>query len=184
MNKKVIFSVIILFSSVSLIQPKIIITKCEVCEGVLNKLKSTLPFDATPREIAAELFNWCDTGATGQESKLCHYMGGTRTSMKRLTPEEFSIPMSQNIPSHRICRERLSIKEPQVCALEYDYTKKRLIDVHMSFLDSRTLKVKDLRAVLAHLGLEDSRKILKKIELEVKIEKLKDKSPPMPSKEL
>lgn len=183
MIQRVIVSVMILFSSVSLIQPKII-TKCEVCEGVLNKLKSTLPSDATPQEIEAELFHWCDTSATGQESKLCHYMGGTRTSIKRLMPVEFSVPMSQYAPSHRICRERLSMKDPQVCALEYDYTEKRLIDGHTSSLDLRTVRVKDLRTVLAHLGLEDTRKAVEKIELAVKIEQLKDKLPPMPSKEL
>lgn len=183
MIKNVIFSVIILCLVGPLVQPQVV-TKCEVCEEVLNKLKNTLPSDATPSEIEAELFYWCDTSATGQELKLCHYMGGTRTSLKPLIPEDFSVPMSRYIPSDQICRERLSKKSPQVCTLEYGNTEKRLSDAYTSTLDPRMLKLKDLWAVQVQLGLEDTSKLMENTEIVVNIGQPVKKSLSMPSKEL
>jgi hypothetical protein len=46
--------------------------ECEVCEGVINKLRKNLPDDAKPEEIEIEFKRWCKT-ATGKEEKFVSY---------------------------------------------------------------------------------------------------------------
>jgi hypothetical protein len=45
------------------------IESCEVCEGVINKLRKILPENASPEEIEAEFKYWCQS-ATGKEEKF------------------------------------------------------------------------------------------------------------------
>ena len=45
------------------------VQECEVCESVINKLRKTLPDDATPEEIEIEFKRFCKT-ATGRDEKF------------------------------------------------------------------------------------------------------------------
>ena len=48
------------------------VAECEVCEGVINKLRKNLPDDAKPEEIEIEFKRWCKT-ATGKEEKFVSF---------------------------------------------------------------------------------------------------------------
>jgi len=91
---------------------------CEVCISVVDKIRTSLPNNAkkTKEVINQHIRSYCKT-AKDKDNRFCYYIGGTIDAATGLL-NSVSVPISQSIPSDRIC-ERLKSEDLQICELRY-----------------------------------------------------------------
>jgi len=121
---------------------------CEVCIKTITTFADTLnDGDKTkPEKIEQAFKKYCSkVKIDTKEHRLCYYIGALETSATYAVGD-LSKPLSWGIPIEKICRERLSKTNPQICDLKYE----KQIDVNS--VDLNKLKVKDLKKILSDWG--------------------------------
>ncbi|KAJ8676670.1 hypothetical protein QAD02_012457 [Eretmocerus hayati] len=139
--KSVAILVVLSFVTFSCVTAKLKPDECEVCIGVVEKLKKLLDENkkTDPKYIETEFKKFCKKSKT-KENRFCYYLGGLEESATGMLGE-LSKPLSQHFPSERIC-EKLKSRDSQICELRYD----KQIDLEK--VDLKKLKVKDLKKIL------------------------------------
>ncbi|CAF0783038.1 unnamed protein product [Rotaria sordida] len=142
---------------------------CEVCIKTINTFIDTLTDSekTNAEKIEKEFKKFCSkVKIDTKEHRLCYYIGGLETSATYAVGD-LAKPLSWGIPVEKICRERLSKTNPQICDLKYE----KQIDVNS--VDLHKLKVKDLKKILSDWG--ESVDFIEKSEFIKRINEIKDK---------
>ncbi|CAF0732243.1 unnamed protein product [Rotaria sp. Silwood1] len=142
---------------------------CEVCIKTINTFADTLSeHEKTNAEKIEKAFKkFCSkVKVDTKEHRLCYYIGALETSATYAIGD-LSKPLSWGIPVEKICRERLSKTNPQICDLKFE----KQIDVNS--VDLNKLKVKDLKKILSDWG--ESVDFIEKSEFIKRINEIKDK---------
>jgi len=142
---------------------------CEVCIKTITTFADTLTdSDKTKAEKIEQAFKiYCSkVKVDTKEHRLCYYIGALETSATYAIGD-LSKPLSWGIPVEKICRERLSKTNPQICDLKYE----KQIDVNA--VDLNKLKVKDLKKILSDWG--ETADFIEKSEFIKRINEVKDK---------
>jgi hypothetical protein len=165
-----IFLIVILFTF-SIIQAKKTVDEqyCEVCTKTIDAFADTLSDSekTDPDKIDKAFKKYCGkVKVDTKEHRLCYYIGALETSATYAIGD-LSKPLSWGIPIEKICRERLSKSNPQICDLKYD----KQIDVNA--VDLNKLKVKDLKKILSDWG--ETADFIEKSEFIKRINEVKDK---------
>jgi len=91
--------------------------ECEVCIGVVDKIRKSLPKTATTKDdINKHIRSYCKT-AKEKENRFCYYIGGTADAATGLL-NSVSVPIINSLPSERIC-EQMKKVDLQICELRY-----------------------------------------------------------------
>jgi len=114
---------------------------CEVCIGVMNKFRETLPKDSLsdPKKIESAFKVFCKDLKL-RENRFCYYLGGTADAATGILGE-MSKPLSWGMPSEKVC-EKLKKKDKQICELRYEK------QIDLKSVDLKKLKVRDLKKIL------------------------------------
>jgi len=142
---------------------------CEVCIKTLSTFADSLTADekTKPERIEKAFKTFCGkVKVDTKEHRLCYYIGALETSATYAIGD-LSKPLSWGIPAEKICRERLSKTNPQICDLKYE----KQIDVNA--VDLAKLKVKDLKKILSDWG--EAADFIEKSEFIKRINEVKDK---------
>jgi len=144
-----IFLIVILFTFSTIRAKKTVDEQhCEVCIKTVNAFVETITDNekASPEKIEKAFKKYCSkVKVDSKEHRLCYYIGALETSATYAIGD-LSKPLSWGIPVEKICRERLSKTNPQICDLKYE----KQIDVNS--VDLNKLKVKDLKKILSDWG--------------------------------
>lgn len=142
---------------------------CEVCIKTIDTFaeKLTAEEKGSPDGIEKAFKKYCGKVLVdSKEHRLCYYIGALETSATYAVGD-LSKPLSWGLPAEKICRERLSKTNPQICDLKYE----RQIDVNA--VDLSKLKVKDLKKILSDWG--EVADFIEKSEFIKRINEVKDK---------
>jgi len=142
---------------------------CEVCIKTVTNFVEGLSSDdkSSADKIEKAFKTFCGkVKIDSKEHRLCYYIGGLETSATYAVGD-LSKPLSWGIPVEKVCRERLSKTNPQICDLKYE----KQIDVNN--VDLSKLKVKDLKKILSDWG--ETADFIEKSEFIKRINEVKDK---------
>ncbi|CAF4006034.1 unnamed protein product [Rotaria magnacalcarata] len=142
--------IVITLFAFSIVQSKKAVdeTHCEVCIKTIGTFFESLTDDekTNPEKIEKGFKKFCSKiKVDSKEHRLCYYIGALETSATYAIGD-LSKPLSWGIPIEKVCRERLSKTNPQICDLKYE----KQIDVNA--VDLNKLKVKDLKKILSDWG--------------------------------
>jgi len=165
-----IFLIVVLFTFSTVYSKKAVDEQhCEVCIKTINTFADGLSDDekVNADKIDKAFKKFCSkVKVDTKEHRLCYYIGALETSATYAVGD-LSKPLSWGIPSEKICRERLSKTNPQICDLKYE----KQIDVNA--VDLNKLKVKDLKKILSDWG--EVADFIEKSEFIKRINEVKDK---------
>ncbi|CAF2444971.1 unnamed protein product [Rotaria sp. Silwood2] len=162
---------IVISCTFSLVQSKKPVDEqhCEVCIKTISTFSDSLVDEekSSTEKIEKAFKKYCSkVKVDSKEHRLCYYIGALETSATYAIGD-LSKPLSWGIPVEKICRERLSKTNPQICDLKYE----KQIDVNA--VDLNKLKVKDLKKILTDWG--EAADFIEKSEFIKRINEVKDK---------
>jgi len=166
-----IFFIAVLFTFSTVHSKKVVDEQhCEVCIKTISTFAEGLSDEdkSNPEKVENAFKKYCENKVKldTKEHRLCYYIGGLKTSATYAVGD-LSKPLAWGIPVEKICRERLSKTNPQICDLKYD----KQIDVNA--VDLNKLKVKDLKKILSDWG--ETADFIEKSEFIKRINEVKDK---------